>query len=154
MSSNIIFITAIAGCITGIIGTITGIIGLTLSILNFSRDKPKIRISLQWDMDVHNIPLLDSKKKWGVVSIANVGRRPIYISHLVLKTPIENRFLIIMEGLSGEKLLEGDSPKIYPVSQDDLEEYAKHWEKVIAVVSDSAGKEYKSKVPKEKPSWA
>ncbi len=33
---------------------------------------------------------------------------------------------LITEGLSGEKLQEGDTPKTYPVKQESLEIYAAH----------------------------
>jgi hypothetical protein len=77
--------------ITGIIGTTTGVSGLILSILNYFRDKPDIQISLQWDMESYNLLQFDSSIKWGVISITNIGRRPIFISHVSLKTHIKNR---------------------------------------------------------------
>lgn len=152
--SEAYLITGIIGCITGIIGSITGISGLALSIFNYFRDKPDIQITLQWDMESFNLPQLDPSKKWGVVSVTNIGRRPVFISHVSLKTNIDSRYLVLTEGLVGEKLLEGDPPKRYPVKQDGLEEFAEHWQAVRAIVYDSTGKEYLSKPVKERPSWA
>jgi len=140
----------------GIIGTITGTCGLILSILNYTRDKPNIQITLKWDMLPYGLAttLFDENKLWGVVSITNVGRRPIFFSHLHLKVPGTSEYLLISDGISGEKLLEGDPPKTYPVTQEGLEKYADHWDKIKAVVIDSTGKKYYSLPAQKKPSWA
>lgn len=62
--------------------------------------------------------------------------------------------MLINNSIQGEKLGEGDQPKIYPVIQERLEEFSEYWDKMHAVVRDSAGKEYLSKPSKDKPSWA
>jgi hypothetical protein len=40
------------------------------------------------------------------------------------------------------------------VSQDNMETYANDWMKIVAQVSDSTGKVWKSPRIKQKPSWA
>ena len=61
-----------------------------------------------------------------------------------------------MGGIAGDKLSEGDPTKVYVVPQDGLEKYAKDWRNVVAQISDSTGRVWKSKHLKrnEKPSWA
>lgn len=142
--------------IAGATGTITGTCGLILSILNFNRDKPNIQITLKWDMSPYGsaTTTYDENKLWGVVSITNIGRRPIFFSHLHLEIPGTTEYLLISAGISGEKLLEGDPPKTYPVTQEGLEKYANLWKKIKAVVIDSTGKKYYSLPVQEKPSWA
>jgi hypothetical protein len=93
-------------------------------------------------------------KLWGVISITNIGRRPIFFSHTHLAVPNNSEYLVITEGLTGEKLQEGDPPKTYPVTQEGLEKYANEWHKIRAVVIDSTGKKYYSKPAQQKPSWA
>jgi hypothetical protein len=142
--------------LTGIIGTITGSCGLLLGILNYFRDKPNIQLTLSWDMSTYGLTTMThgQGKLWGVVSITNIGRRPIFFSHLHLELPGTSEYLLITEGLTGEKLQEGDPPKRYPVTQEGLEKYADRWHKIRAVVYDSTGKKYYSKSPAQQPSWA
>jgi hypothetical protein len=142
--------------LTAIAGLIFGLSGLMLSVSNFLRDRPKIVVTLQWDMTV-----LDSgsqKKQIGLITITNIGRRPIYISHAALRMPKEspNAYLVIKDAIMGEKLSEGDRPKIYPVEYRGLEGFAKYWKGIRAQVSDSTGKVWLSKrnAIKVQPSWA
>lgn len=139
------------------LGAVFGTAGLTLGILNYLRDRPKITVRLQWDMAVTDNPTYDPKKKWAVITVANIGRRPIHISHASLKLPkgYDHTHLLLWEGIRGEKLEEGDPPATYVGSQDGLEKYKKDWHKIRAVVVDSAGTEYYSRIDKSKrPSWA
>jgi hypothetical protein len=142
--------------ITAIAALIFGLSGLVLSISNFIRDRPKVVVTLQWDMTLADG--ISKGKQIGLITITNVGRRPIYISHTSLKMPKESptAYLVIKEGIMGEKLSEGDRPKIYPVEYKGLEEFAKYWKGIRAQVSDSTGKVWLSKrnAIKIEPSWA
>lgn len=124
---------SIIGLVTGIIGTATGLSGLTLSILNYWRDRPNIQINLLWDMESFGdiTKIYDTNKLWGVVSITNIGRRPIFFSHVHLKISGQTEILIINEGLDGEKLQEGDPPKYYPINQEGLDAFAKQWKNAL-----------------------
>jgi len=134
-----------------LLGLIIGVSAFILSILNYHRDKAKIHISLQWDMES-----LSDNNLYGIISISNIGRRPIYISHLALKLPkkYENQYLLIREMISGQKLTEGDAPLIFDTPQDGMDKYKDDWKKIIAQVTDSSGKIWKSKEVNDKPSWA
>ena len=136
-----------------IFGIISGIAGVVLGIVNYLRDNPKLAISLVWDLEPFgNVPL-DKGQLYGVIQITNTGRRPVFISHVTIRIHNNNE-LLITDSIQGEKLAEGDQPKIYPVTQEGLEEFSKFWDKMHAVVRDSAGREYSSSPPKNKPSWA
>ncbi len=141
--------------ISGIIGTITGTSGLILGILNYNRDKPNIQITLVWDTSPFGAirAIYDENKLWGVISVTNIGRRPIFFSHLHLEIPGTTEKLLISEGISGEKLQEGDPPRNYPITQEGLEKYADKWNKIRGVVIDSTGKKYYSLPAQNKPSW-
>ncbi len=94
---------------------------------------------------------------WGIVTVSNTGRRPIYISHASLALPkgYKATHLLLWEGLGGQKLGEGAQPVDYIVNQDGMEEYKKDWKKIRAMVIDASGKNYYSKVDKSnRPSWA
>jgi hypothetical protein len=135
-----------------------GLAGFMLGVMNYLRDRAKIVVELQWDMKVTPGGPYDPSKSYGVVRVTNVGRRGIYISHASLRLPKghEASHLLLADGIPGKKLAEGDSPEIYVILQDDLGQYAKHWRKIIAQVSDSTGKEWTSrKIARgDVPSWA
>jgi hypothetical protein len=140
-----------------LIGAVTGIAGMVLGIVNYLRDRAKIVVNLQWDLASLDNPRYDRNKLWGIVSVSNVGRRPIYIRLVNLELPkgYKHTNLLINEGMAGTKLAEGDAPAIYVVTQDGLEKYKKDWNRIRAAVYDTAGKTYRSKVKRtEPPSWA
>jgi hypothetical protein len=145
--------------ITALTGAFTGIAALVLSITNYLRDNPRVRVTLLWDMSITENPRYDRNKLWGLVSVANVGRRPIYVKIANLKLPKGNKnsHLILNEGIAGKSLAEGDAPAVFIASQDGMREYAKDWRKIRAAVYDSAGREYLSPKKTSKdavPSWA
>lgn len=138
-------------------GLVFGLSGAVLGVLNYLRDRVKLEVTLQWDMDVTPGGKYDANKKWGVIRVTNVGQRTTYISHAALRLPkgYDTSHLVIMDSIQGEKLTEGDPTKIFMVSQDGLEKYRDAWRRIIAQVSDSRGKVWKSKRLKRKeiPSW-
>ena len=90
-----------------ILGFGIAVVGLTLSILNYLRDRVKLKVILRWDMElITTSPLFKPEKLWGSVSITNAGRRPTYVGHVVLRLPkkAKGRMLIFKEGLGGEEL--------------------------------------------------
>lgn len=139
--------------ITAIAGLIFGLSGFVLSIVNYLHDRAIVVVDLRWDMTVK-----EDGRQVGLITIANVGRRPIYLSHAALRLPKEAKtsHLLIMDAVQGEKLAEGDRPKIYIVPQDNLKEFAPYWKQIRAQVSDSTGKVWYSKkgAITKKPSWA
>lgn len=143
--------------IGALLGVVFGTGGLVLGIMNYLRDRPRVRVRLSWDMSVTDNPVYDPLRKWGLVVVANTGRRPIFISHASIRLPrgYEHTHLLLREGLPGTRLAEGDPPVTYVVSQEGMEKYKKDWKKLKAIVIDSAGREYASGVDKTKrPSWA
>jgi hypothetical protein len=72
------------------------------------------------------------------VSIKNLGRRPIYVSHVHLGVRGKpNLSLINEQFFLGKTLLEGDPPWMLQIPQNGLEEHANDWDKIRAVVIDS-----------------
>lgn len=138
--------------VISVIGLIFGILGFILGVLNYLRDQYKIIVTLNWDMTNADGKLL------GVITVTNIGRRSSYVSHVALRLPkgYENTQLIIASSVYGKALHEGSSPEKFFVLQDNMEQYAKDWQNVLAQVSDSTGKEWVSKKIKTNqiPSWA
>ena len=130
-----------------LLAIILGTTGTVLGILNYNRDKAKINVTLQWDLKILDSPKYDENKSWGTITVTNIGRRPIYISHASIKLPrgYDIGYLIIAEGISGKKLSEGDPPETFILSQEGLEKYSADWKKLRAIVIDITGKEYRSK---------
>lgn len=144
--------------LVSVIGLVFGVSGFVLGVMNYLRDRHRVEVSLQWDLDVTPGSGYDANKKWGLIRVTNVGRRPTYVSHVALKLPkgYGHSHLLIQAGINGKKLTEGDPSEIFVVTQDGMDLYAKDWKRIVAQVSDSAGTVWYSKKPKsnEKPSWA
>jgi len=141
-----------------LLGIIFGVSGCVLGIANFLRDRPRVKITQQWDMRVTPNRVYDPNKTWGVISVTNAGRRPVYVSHVSLMLPrgSEAKYLTLLEAAAGTRLAEGDAPQIYPVNQKQLTKYARDWRIIVAQVWDSTGKTWKSKKLRksDRPSWA
>lgn len=138
---------------TGLLGLIFGLIGTAIGIFNYLRDRGRLVVLLQWDMTMIGE---DAAKRVGCITVTNAGRRAIFMSHVALRLPKDGEIshFLIQGGLKGQKLSEGDPPAVFPVDQDGLEKYAGKWQKIVAQVSDSTGKEWFSKKVKTIPSWA
>ncbi len=135
-----------------------GVSGFVLGVLNYFRDQHRIIVRLQWDLEVTADSGYDHTKKWGSIVVTNVGRRPTYVSHVALALPkgYDASHLLIMGGIHGKKLTEGDPSEVFVVEQTGMEVYAKDWRRIVAQVSDSTGKTWSSKKCRvdEMPSWA
>jgi hypothetical protein len=142
----------------GVLGLVFGVVGTTLGVLNYLRDRSKVVLELQWDMSITPGTEYDHTKLWGLIRIANTGRRPIYVSHVALRVPdgFDHSHLVISEGITGVTLKEGDPAKVYVVSQEGLEKYKDRWRQVVAQINDVSGKTWSSKrgKPEKVPSWA
>jgi hypothetical protein len=148
--------TEVVTLTTAIVSIVVAAVSLTISTLNYLRDKPKVKVSLQWDMVVTRGRNTDPRKRVGCVVVTNLGRRPVFIHSVWLKLPkaVDPPLFLIAQSMSGIKLGEGDAARPYEVNQELLKQYALHWRKLRAMAVDSAGKEYYSKPAVSKvPSW-
>ncbi len=139
--------------VTGLLGLIFGLVGTCIGVFNYLRDRAKLIVRLQWDMAITGE---SEEKRVGCITVTNAGRRAIFMSHVALRLPKggEISHFLIQGGLKGQKLSEGDPPAVFPVDQAGMESYANCWQKIVAQVSDSTGKEWVSKKVKSVPSWA
>jgi len=142
----------IASLVTAILGAVLGAAGLTISILAMLRNRPKITVFLNWDVESVERPGF----RIGVVSVTNVGRRAVYIGAVALELPKHREYkaLLLKGSIPGKRLGEGDPPAKFMVSYDKLEKYKANWYRIRAFAEDSAGKKYYSKFTARKPSWA
>ena len=144
--------------LAAVVGMVLGTAGFIMSLMNYLRDRPCITVRLKWDMSIINNPRYDHTKMWGVVTVTNVGRRPIFISIAALRVPkgFGLSHLVLSESASGKKLAEGDPPARFMVTQNELSKYKSTWRDLRAYVEDSTGKRYVSKRLEKSnvPSWA
>jgi hypothetical protein len=145
--------------VLSLIGTLTGTAGAVLSVFNYLRDRASAVVSLQWDflaLDSSNKPI---GQPTGVVSIANNGRRPLYIKLVYLDVPKRSGHgpLILKRSLTGQRLGEGDAEFVITISTEAQSYLHKHftgyWHDIHAVACDNCGRKYKSDSPKKPPSW-
>jgi hypothetical protein len=141
---------------SAVMGMLLGSAGFAISLFNYLRDRPVVRVVLQWDMSITGNPRYDHSKFWGIATVTNVGRRPVFITTVGVELPKGSKpsFLLLIEAIEGRKLSEGDQPVTHMIEQDQMKKHAHHWAEMRAVAIDSAGRKYKSKRVAERPSWA
>ncbi len=147
-------ITAIAALFFGLAGTILG-------LLNYRRDRPKLRISLNWDTCLVR-DTYGAQAKLGRIYITNSGRRPIYmVSAGLMVFTLSDMCIrrVSVGGIKGRRLAEGDPP-IRLIVPDTVEtaktlwqKHAGHWKYLRAWAVDSNGKTYLSRRPNRRPFW-
>jgi len=143
--------------VVAVLGLVSGVAGTVLGVLNYLRDRAHVDVDLQWDMQVIGDPGYDAAKSWGLITVTNVGRRPIHVSHVALRLPpgrFDHSHLVINSGIRGKTLAEGSPTEMYVVTQEGMEQYASVWHLIRAQVSDSRGRVWKSGYVRERPSWA
>jgi hypothetical protein len=139
--------------IAAIAGLVFGLSGLIVSILNYRRDRPKVRVSLQWDsVVVHD--KFGRQVMLGQICITNTGRSTVYIESAGIElwspTSLDCIHRKKQQGeVRGRRIAEGDPPYYLFVPDteevyDALIEYAVYWKHIRAFAYDSAGKKYMS----------
>jgi hypothetical protein len=124
-----------------ILGMVFGTAGFTISVLNYLRDRPRVKVILQWNMVD---PQTNEVK--GLVRVTNIGRRPIFICIAALEVPDGVDF-ILNDSVVGIKLGEGEKPAGFLFNHDGMAKYSNKWREIRAFVVDSTGKRYTSKRP-------
>lgn len=144
--------------IIAIVGGITGPLGLLLAFLVYLRDRPRVSVSLQFDMQGYgslpNIPA-----GYAVITAHNVGRRSIFLSHPHIRIP--KRFgmrvgtsHLLFYNISGKTMSEGGPPFMDYAEQDGFDTYKSIWPQLRASVVDATGRNHYSDWPTMKPDWA
>jgi hypothetical protein len=145
------YATQLVSLITGILGSLLGAAAIVISVLNYRRDKPQLKVTLKWDMTE-----VGTRRMMGLVKVANIGRRPVHLSVVALEIGGHQKYshLILNDSIKGKRLDEGNKPEGFMVNYDQMAQYKEVWDKIRAVAEDSNGKSYYSEYPKDKPSWA
>jgi hypothetical protein len=134
-------------------GMILGTAGLVISIMNYLRDRPDVRITLNWHMQ-------DTRtgKATGLVRVTNAVGKAVFISIFAIELPkgLHSTYLVLSKSLDGMKSSEGDRPLAIFVPYGDLAKYPPVWRQIRAYAEDSTGKRYRSKYPRKNesaPPW-
>lgn len=138
--------------IGSLLGMVLGTAGLTISLLNYLRDRPRVKVTLSWNM-VNS----QTRETTGLVRVTNTGRRAVFISVAAIEIPDSPAVLILSDSMGGSKLAEGDKPAAYFISHQGMAEHAGYWRKMRAFVEVSTGEKYYSKYPRKNepsPKWA
>ena len=129
---------------TALVGAVTGTAALTIGVLNYLRDRPSVKVWLNWNMQ--SVPTTPGMERdCGVVMVANSGRRPVYLSHVNLLLPEKEKSWLLVDSIGGKKLAEGDQAMVFVVPHGKFAEYRDKWPKIIASVSDAGGRSYYTK---------
>ncbi|ENM5935999.1 hypothetical protein CTB58_003879 [Vibrio mimicus] len=148
--------------IVAFVGMLTGVAGFTLSLINYRREDPKVHVELSWNDFSCTDDYLDGTKYVVKVSVANAGRRDVYIRDVRIIIPekynTEYKSISMGNRVSGVSLEEGSAPVVYERSQSAFEfwlkpkllEFPEMQKQIIAEVTDSGGRKYYSKPCKTK----
>jgi hypothetical protein len=161
---------------------ILGVAGFVLGVFNYLRDRAVVKVSVTFDME--EFPAVEGRapRKYGLVSVVNAGRRPVYVSVVALSMPFEGpavlkavaspfwrftprvarrlfpvRYNILARSLEGQKLSEGDRPygqTFSEITHRALEPHANRWNEIRAVAELSTGRQVFSRPAAKMPSWA
>lgn len=132
--------------LSALVGVAIGTAGFVLGVLNYLRDKPRVVVSLTWDLEPFGaaVSALDPTKPWGALTVTNVGRRPIFVSHASLHVPGETRYFLLNDGIEGVKLLESDPPRRYVIDQQAVRDRFPEWTRLRGCVVDNTGRHWHS----------
>jgi hypothetical protein len=147
--------------VAAVAGLIFGFAGLVLGVLNYRRDRPSLRVVLEWDSVIVG-DKTGRQVRLGQVYVVNTGRRPVYINaagiELWSTTPDEFIHRKSLGVVQGRKLAEGDPPICFIVpdnheAAEALVEDAQYWRDIRAFAIDSSGKKYFSRKVLFRPQW-
>jgi hypothetical protein len=139
-----------------LVGMFTGVSGFTFSFLNYSRERPRVKVEVFWNGYYATESIIDKTYYLLKVEIVNSSRRPIYIKQVNITVPKKycmNHHYSIGKHSLGAKIEEGSAPVIYSLRQEDLEswlapifnKFPKAKTSVAVEAVDSTGRKYFSK---------
>lgn len=101
--------------VRGILGSVLGSAALAIPILNYLRDRPKLRVELFWDL------VQGTSDSVGVIRVSNIGRRSVYFygASLVFPRKENRKPILLLDTTSGSRLDEGGRPEHFLVKYSD-----------------------------------
>jgi hypothetical protein len=139
---------------TALIGGVTGPLGLLLSVLTYWRDRARLWVSLMPDMRVQNSSKYDSSKRYLVVTVSNIGRRPEYVDLVAVLQADGTSGTVADVFFSPNEVYEGHTPAKYLIDQSSIAGFASQWAGIAVVVRTSSGRQYRSRYLQRPPKEA
>jgi hypothetical protein len=136
-----------------VLGGITGPLGFVISLLVFYRDRPRIVVDVSWNM-VAMPPRPDYPESFASVTVSNIGRRSIYVSHITGEEDGNRVHMLIPASVPGKILSEGSAPWSVIVDEAQFKSQQPPWWNLRFYVCDTAGRRYYSRWPEKAPDWA
>lgn len=125
---------------------IVATISALFSGLNIWRDSRRIKITLKKNMKIYPADIGEEDKQFLIIDIANIGRRPITITHVGFEVIGENAGAILAADSvkNGSREIQEGKSTSYLVNQSQIKlERLKN-----IIVFDATGKKYRRKVKK------
>jgi hypothetical protein len=136
-----------------LIGGITGPLGFAIALLVFYRDRSRIVVSVAWDMVV--LPAEPGKRgSFAYVTVANLGRRPAYVSHISARQSGSAKAILLTSVVPGKILTEGSAPYSATIDEQVLKDNHVSWWLLRFSVSTASGELYFSPWLETPPKWA
>jgi hypothetical protein len=133
-------VVAEIGAFTGIGGLLVGFAGLVLGLANLARDKGALRVELCETAIPVNLPQYPLHIDWGLVTVANSGRRPVYLVSVDLI--LDSGETAVLFTSQSMQLTEGGEPSHNMFDKGDL--HRRGYRIICARARDSRGRRYYS----------
>ena len=124
-------------------GAIVATISVAVALLNYLRDRSKIKIKYRKDMQVVGQGLYDTSKSYFNITVINRGRRSINIAKAAIRIlGAEQKFDLLTDSFleSRRRFLTEENPTTEFLIDQNLIEFDSAW---YIAVYDAAGREYK-----------
>ena len=136
-----------------IVGGITGPLGFVIALLVYFRDRPRVSVSVTWDMIA--VPRTTGyPERFASVAVVNLGRRPAYISHVTAWQKGSRKAMLLPATVPGQILAEGSPPYSTVVDEKPFKDDGVSWWLLRFSVSGAGGKYYYSPWLERPPKWA
>jgi hypothetical protein len=92
---------------------IVSTVGLLATLYTAWKDRPRVKITINPDMRIRNVPQYDPNKTYIDITVRNRGRRPIKIQNVLLKLYRTKGYMVINDSLLQHtvRVLKEDDPR-------------------------------------------
>ena len=129
-------------------GAVLGTAGMVLHVWKFLRDRPRVRVTVQKDMEISPNQLTDNpKEKFLNITAANIGNQPVHLSKAWFTQRRSKESLMLVGPMNfSTHILEPGQRRDFPAIQSKFN--LTNLKKVY--VEDAVGRTFKCKIPR---SW-
>lgn len=124
-------------------GAITATVSIIIAMLNYLRDKPKVKIEYSKNIKISNQQnLYDSSKTYFNISVINKGRRSINITKASIRILGLGGIYLLTDSFSPNRnrILTEENPTTQFLTDQNSIDFSKIW---YIAIHDATGKEYR-----------